>query len=223
MGKADLLPLLLSLRVSVLATLLSVILGLPAAYFLSRFKGRITDLLDTLSTLPVVLPPTVLGYYILVILGRKSPIGQVLEQRFGVTLVFTPAGAVIAATVAALPFVVKNTKAAFLGISEDLINAARLLGRSEWNIVFSIMIPIGWRSIAAGITLAFARALGDFGATLMVAGNIPGKTTTMPIAIYDALLAGNADLANMLVLSMTCVSVFVLYIVNLLGKRVNKG
>ena len=219
----NLFPLSLSFKVSIAATLLSILLGLPIAYYLSRFEGTLADLIDPLTTLPIVLPPTVLGYYLLVLLGRQSTLGKFLEEHFDIMIVFTPAGAVIASSAVAIPFLIKTAKASFSEINEDFLHAARLLGRSEINIFFTIMLPIAWRGIAAGITLTFLRALGDFGTTLMVAGSIPNKTTTMPIAIYDALLAGNKPLANTLVFIMTVVAVFVLYIVNRLERKMKRG
>lgn len=223
MQNINLFPLVLSFRVAVTATLLGVVIGLPIAYFLSRNQGRLADFIDTLTNLPVVLPPTVLGYYILVLLGRQSYIGKFLEEHFNIMIVFTPTGAVIAAMVASIPYLIKSSRAALTDINEDYLNAARLLGRTEFNIFITIMIPIAWRGIISGITLSFARALGDFGTTLMVAGSIPGKTMTMPIAIYDALLAGNKDMANLMVLIMTVVAIIVLYIVNRMERKLKKG
>ncbi|KAF0193808.1 MAG: modB, partial [bacterium] len=173
--------------------------------------------------LPVILPPTVLGYYLLVLLGRQSIIGAFLEDKLNIMLVFTPTGAVIAACIVSIPYLIKSSKTAFLEINEDYINSARLLGRTEINIFFTVMLPIAWRGILAGITMSFARALGDFGTTLMVSGSIPGKTLTMPIAIYDALQAGNKDLANLLVLIMTLISITVLFIINILERKMKRG
>ncbi|MFA9560646.1 molybdate ABC transporter permease subunit [Evansella sp. AB-rgal1] len=219
----NLFPLFLSLRVALTATLFAFIIGIPIAYYLSRSNGRVADIIDTIITLPIVLPPTVLGYYLLVLLGRQSTIGKFLEERFDITIVFTPAGAVIAALVVSIPFLIKSARSAFAGIDPTLLNAARVLGRNELNIFLTIIIPLAWRGIVAGITLGFARALGDFGATLMVAGSIPNQTMTMPIAIYDALLAGDRELANILVFIMTVVSISILYIINRLEKRMIKG
>ncbi|MDT8861951.1 molybdate ABC transporter permease subunit [Alkalihalobacillus sp. MEB130] len=219
MADVNLFPLFLSLRVAATATLLAIIIGIPIAYLLHKSGGKFADILDSFLTLPIVLPPTVLGYYLLVLLGRQSTIGQFLETRFDMTIVFTPTGAVIAALVVSIPFLIKSSRSAFSSIDPTLMKAARVLGRSELSIFFTIIVPLAWRGIAAGITLAFARALGDFGATLMVAGSIPNETMTMPIAIYDALLAGNRELANLLVLIMTTVSIIVLYILNRLEKK----
>jgi molybdate transport system permease protein len=222
MDQINLFPLLLSFRVALTATLFTILIGLPIAFFLSRSKSKFADLLDTLITLPIVLPPTVLGYYLLVLLGRQSGIGRFLEENFNIRIVFTPTGAVIAAMIVSIPFLIKSAKAAFENIDTNIVNAARVLGRSEFNIFLTIIIPLAWRGIVAGITLGFARALGDFGTTLMVAGSIPNKTMTMPIAIYDALLAGNRELANLLVIIMTIVAVTVLFTINRLEKKVSK-
>lgn len=223
MENINLFPLYLSFRVALSATLIGSLCGLPLAYFLSRKQGRLSDFIDTLTNLPVVLPPTVLGYYLLVLLGRQSWIGKFLEEQFDIMIVFTPTGAIIAATVVSIPYMIKASKASLAEINEDYLNAARLLGRSEPNIFITIMIPIAWRGIISGITLSFARALGDFGTTLMVAGSIPYKTQTMPIAIYNSLLAGDYQTANFLVLIMTSVAVLVLYVVNRMEKKMKKG
>ena len=223
MNGINLFPLYLSFQVTITATAISIAVGIPIAYFLSRGKGKLVDFLDTLTNLPVVLPPTVLGYYLLVLLGRQSPIGQFFENTFHTMIVFTPGGAVIAATVASIPFLIKSSKTAFLEVNEDFLNAARLLGRNEFNIFCSIVIPVAWRGILAGITMSFVRALGDFGTTLMVSGSIPNKTLTMPIAIYDALQAGDVKLANLLVFIMTGIAVIMLFIINTLERRMKRG
>jgi molybdate transport system permease protein len=222
MNAADvnLFPLMLSLQVALCATLLSIVIGIPVAWFLSRSGGKRADLADSLLTLPIVLPPTVLGYYLLILLGRQSFIGRFLEETFNVMIVFTPTGAVVASLIVSIPFMIKTARTAFASVDQDLIHAARLLGRTDFNIFFAILVPLAWRGILSGIVLSFARALGDFGTTLMVAGNIPNKTTTMPIAIYDALLAGNKELADLLVLIMTVVAFSILFLLNRLDKKV---
>lgn len=212
-------PLFLSLKVAGLATLLTVLIGIPVALFLakSRLRGKLW--LDAFLSLPMVLPPTVLGYYLLVVIGRQSPLGIFLENKLGITLVFTWPAAVLAALISSLPLMVKTSKAAFSSVDVNLENAARLLGRTEWEIFFTITLPLAWRGIAAGITLAFARALGEFGTTIMVAGNIPGQTQTMPLAIYDAVLAGNTAQANVLVGLITVVALIILLILNRLENK----
>ncbi|MCF6781465.1 MULTISPECIES: molybdate ABC transporter permease subunit [Pseudomonadaceae] len=199
----------LSLKVAGFATVISLVLGTATGFLLARvrFPGR--DLLDTLLTLPMVLPPTVLGYYLLVLLGRRSAFGAWLQDTFGISLIFTWQGAVVAAAIVAFPLVFKPARAAFEGVDGQLENAARVLGVSELAIFFRVTLPLAWRGILAGVLLAFARALGEFGATLMVAGSIPGKTQTLSIAVYEAVQAGQDDVANTLVLitSLVCMAV----------------
>jgi len=204
--------LLLSLKVAGWATLLNLIFGIGVGYLLARkrFPGR--DLLDTLLTLPMVMPPTVLGYYLLVLLGQRSALGAWLQDHFGFSFIFTWQGAVIAAAIVAFPLVFKPARAAFEAVDGQLEQAARVLGISEMAIFFRVTLPLAWRGILAGVLLAFARALGEFGATLMVAGSIPGKTQTLSIAVYEAVQAGQDDVANTLVLltSAVCIAVLLL-------------
>ena len=200
----------LSLQVAGWTTALNLVLGIGVGYLLARtrFVGR--DVLDTLLTLPMVMPPTVLGYYLLVLLGRNGWIGRWLQDSFGIHLIFTLKGAVIAATIVAFPLVFKPARAAFEAIDRQVEEAGRVLGISEIGIFLRITLPLAWRGILAGVLLAFARALGEFGATLMVAGSIPGKTQTLSIAVYEAVQAGQDDIANTLVLITSLVCVVVL-------------
>jgi len=204
-------PLLLSLKVAGTATLIALALGTAAGFALARgrFPGR--DTLDALLLLPMVLPPTVLGYYLLVALGRGSPFGAWLESALGVRLIFTWQGAAIAAAVVAFPLVFKGARAAFESIDPTLEKAGRALGLSAPVIALRITLPLAWRAIVAGGMLAFARALGEFGATLMVAGSIPGRTQTLSLAIYEAVQAGDDARANLMVIvaSVTCVLLLV--------------
>lgn len=199
-------PLLLSLKVAGWATVVATVSGIAVAYGLSRWSSRFCDVVDAFLTLPMVLPPTVTGYYLLVLLGRRGWLGGWLESH-GIQLVFTWQGAVVAATVVAFPMVLKAARAAFLEVDQRLEHAAAVLGTSASAIFFRVSLPLAMRGILAGVLLAFARALGEFGATLMVAGNIPGRTQTLSIAIYEAVQAGNDDTANFLVVvtSITCV------------------
>lgn len=219
---SDLIPLFLSLRLALTATLFGLLIGLPIAWFLGRttWKGR--EILDSLISIPMILPPTVLGYYLLVILGRNSWIGK-LAERLGIPLVFTTRGAIIAATVVSIPFFIKTARSAIEGIPPNLLDAARVLGRTELNIFFSVVIPNAWKGIAAGLVLMFARALGDFGTTLMVSGGIPGKTLTMPIAIYNAMLAGDQTTANLLAFIMAGTALGVLILINVINRQVGRG
>lgn len=223
MGNIDLFPLLLSLKVSFLATLLSLLFGIPIAWVLARLQFPGKKVIDSFITLPIFLPPSVLGYYLLIFIGKKSFIGQTLDFHFGLNLIFTWPAAVIAALLVAMPLLIKSVKTAFEGIDKDIEDAARTLGKSEWQIFLTVTLPLGWRGLLTGTVLAFARAIGDFGTTLMVVGNIPQKTQTMPIAIYDAVLSGNTSLANTLVLVMTVVALSVLLILYKFGESVPGG
>jgi molybdate transport system permease protein len=199
----------LSLQVATWATLACLVLGTGVGYALARWRFPGRDLVDTLLTLPMVMPPTVLGYYLLVLLGRKGWVGGWLHATFGINLIFTLTGAVIAATVVAFPLVFKPARAAFEAVDPQLQDAARVLGVSEAGVFWRVTLPLAWRGILAGVLLGFARALGEFGATLMVAGSIPGRTQTLSIAVYEAVQAGQDDVANLLVLitSVVCVAV----------------
>src|SRR5574343_1715471 len=199
----------LSLKVAGWATLLNLVLGVAAGFALARWRFPGRELLDAVLTLPMVLPPTVLGYYLLVLIGKRGWLGAWLHDSFGINLIFTWQGAVIAATIVAFPLVLKSARAAFEGVDPQLERAARVLGLGEWALFLRVTLPMAWRGILAGVLLAFARALGEFGATLMVAGSIPGKTQTLSIAVYEAVQAGQDDAANLLVavISAVCVSV----------------
>jgi molybdate transport system permease protein len=218
MASIDWFPLLLSLRVAAVATAFVVLIGLAIGWLLARrrFVGR--ELLDAAVTLPLVLPPTVLGYYLLVLLGRESPVGRAIESVTGHSLVFTWQGAVVAAVIGALPLMVKTSRAAIGSVDKDLEDAARTLGHSEWRVFWRVTVPLASRGIAAAAMLAFARALGDFGATLMVAGNIPGRTQTAAIAIYDATQAGRDEYALTLVLILSAAALSLMYATNKLTK-----
>ena len=203
-------PLLLTLKVASFATVGAFVVGVATASLLSRkrFLGR--EWFDAAMTLPLVMPPTVLGYYLIVFLGRNGVIGRWLHDSLGVTLMFTWQGAVIAAAVVSWPLVYKAARAAFEDVDQNLENAARTLGLSEMGVFFRVSFPLAWRGILAGTMLAFARATGEFGATLMIAGNLPGKTQTLSLAVYDAVQAGNDRLAAVLVLITSCVCIVVL-------------
>jgi molybdate transport system permease protein len=214
MRQIDWFPLFLSLRVALIATALVLVIGVALAWLLARrdFFGR--EFLDAIVTLPLVLPPTVLGYYLLILLGRASAIGRAYESLTGHSLVFTWQGAVVAAAVGALPLVVKTARAAIAGVDSDIENVARTLGQTEWGVFRRVTLPLARRGILAAAILAFARSLGDFGATLMVAGNIPGRTQTASIAIYDATQAGRDQEALVLVLILSATALLLMFITN---------
>jgi len=211
-------PLALSFRIATTATLLACLFGIPLAWLLSRraFPGR--DLVSVVVLIPMVLPPTVLGYYLLLLIGRQGPIGRLAEEIGLGRIVFTPTAAVIAAFVASFPFLVRAAQAGFEGVDRAYEEAARTLGRRETSIFFTVAIPLAWRGILAGIALAFARAMGEFGATLMVAGSIPGRTQTASIAIYDAVQTFRLADAHFLALVLSVLAGVVLFAITRLGR-----
>ncbi len=207
----------LSVKVATAATLLNALLGIPLAYVLARrrFWGR--GLVDLLVTLPLILPPTVTGYYLIVLLGRRGLLGAPLFAATGWSIAFTWYAAVVAATVMALPLLVRTASAAIESVDRDLERAAYTLGRSEWRTALEVTLPLARNGLIAGLVLAFARALGEFGATLMLAGNIPGKTATVPLAIYTAVQTGETSEALALVGLLTVLSCAVLVVAGRLG------
>ena len=210
-------PLELSLRVAGLATLISFVAATLMAWLLARKRGPLLALLDAVCTLPLVLPPTVLGYYLILLVGRRGLLGQWLAD-VGINLIFSWQGAVVAATVVVFPLIYKSARAALEQVDPHLENAARTLGSSEWRVFVSVSLPLAWKGIFAGLMLAFARGMGEFGATLMIAGNIPGKTQTLALAIYDAFQAGNDAQAVWLVVITSAVCVSLLMAAELLLK-----
>lgn len=205
-------PLWLTLKVALLATALAGVLGIGLGWWMAhrRFPGR--AVLDATLVLPMVLPPTVVGYYLIVLVGRNGPLGAWLERHFGVTLLFTWQGAVLAATVVALPLIYKAARAAFEETDAGLAQAARTLGAPEWEVFLRISLPLAVRGIGAGLALTFARAMGEFGATLMIAGNLPGRTQTLSVAVYSAVQAGDDPLALRLTLVISAVCIVLLVI-----------
>lgn len=210
----DYFPLVLSLEVAIAATAISLVIALLVAWALSFLEFRGKDLLDAAIALPLVLPPTVLGYYLLIVLGRESWLGRAWESLTGSPLVFTPKAAVIAAIVHSAPLLTKYLRAAIESVDPIYIKAARSLGLPEWTIYLRVVLPLCQRAIAASAVLAFARSLGDFGVTIMIAGNIPGKTQTLSVAIYDAVESGNASLARTLVLIVSAIGLLVVWAAN---------
>jgi len=208
----DFSPLVLSLWVSALATSIIAVFGTLIAYALARkrFFGR--TMLDAFTTLPMILPPTVTGYYLIILLGKNGIIGNYIYKLTGWSVMFTWQAAVIAATVVAIPIMIKSAKAAIESVDIEYEKAAFTLGKSEIETFFLVTLPLAKKGLIAGLVLSFARALGEFGATIMIAGNIPGKTSTMPLAIYRAFQSGEDQLATTLVIILTVVSIAVIYI-----------
>jgi molybdate transport system permease protein len=207
-------PLLLSLRVATLATALVTLVGLALALWLARSDFHGKSIVETMVSLPMILPPSVVGYYLLLFLGRSGPL-----FFLGIRIVFTWPAAVIASAVVALPLMVQSSRAAIAAVDPALEKAAGTLGSPPWKVVWDVTLPLARRGILAGAMLAFARSLGEFGATLMVAGNIPGRTQTLPLAIYDLVQANRMTQANLAVVLMTAVAFMLLFSVNRLGRR----
>ena len=196
----------LSLQVGIAATALSVIVGVPLAWQLARKRSWARDALSTAVLAPMVLPPTVVGYFLLQAVGRNSAVGSALDAAFGFSFVFDWTGAVLAAFLVSAPFLVRTAQAGFEAVDAELQDAARTLGRTELSVFLTVTLPIAWRSVMAGVALGLARAVGEFGATLMIAGSIPGKTRTMPIAIYEAVQTGQTSEAQALAAVLTFVA-----------------
>ncbi len=215
----DLFPLGLSLTVAGVATVIAFMIGVPLAWLLARreFPGR--GVLEIAVLLPMVLPPTVIGYYLLLVAGRRGVVGRAIEAVFGSPLVFTPAAAVLATLVAAAPFLVRSAQGGFEHVDRTYEDAARTLGRSEPAIFFTVSIPLAWRGILAGTTLCFARAMGEFGATLMLAGNIPGRTQTASLAVYDAVQSGDLSRAMTLSLILSGMTGVALWLMTRVGRE----
>ena len=197
----------LTLKVALWATAINTVLGVAVGWLLARHRFVARDAVSAVLTLPLVLPPTVVGYYLLVVIGRRGWLGQWLHDSLGISLIFTWQGAVIAATVVAFPLVLASARSAFEAVDPQLERAARVLGLNERAVFFRVTLPMAWPGILAGVLLVFARSLGEFGATLMIAGSIPGRTQTLSVAVHDAVQAGDDATANLLVaiISVTCV------------------
>ncbi|HEX2926905.1 MAG TPA: molybdate ABC transporter permease subunit [Ruminiclostridium sp.] len=209
----DLSPLWISLKTAVTATVVTFFSGVGVAWFVAEYRGRFKGLIDGVLTLPMVLPPTVVGFFLLVIFGKNGPVGKIL-LLMGARVIFSWPATVIAASVVAFPLMYKTVRGAFEQIDVNIVNAARTLGASEWKIFWRVTIPLAWPGVAAGSVLAFARALGEFGATLMIAGNIPGKTQTILVAIFFAAEGGEMGKALAWVVLIFSISLVVMTLMN---------
>lgn len=210
---AGLTPLWISIKTSLLATFITFFIGIGSAYLVANYKGKYRGIIDSLFTLPLVLPPTVLGFFLLLLFGKNGPMGKLLHLM-DTSVIFTWSATVIAAVVVAFPMMYRSSRSAFEQIDVDLIAAAKTLGLSEWKIFYKIAIPLAWPGIIGGVVLSFARALGEFGATLMIAGNIPGKTQTMPLAIFFKVQAMDYKGAMTWVMTIVAISVVMMFILN---------
>lgn len=216
-----LISLKLSLTVAIAATMAVTIIGGAIGYLLARYRFPGSALIDAIATLPLILPPTVVGFYLLVLLGREGPIGRLIYALTGWSIIFTWQSAVIAAIVMALPLMVRTTRSALESVDPIYLQASYTLGQSEIATFWRVWLPLAWRGILAGIVLSFARALGEFGATLMIAGNIPGVTQTMPMAIYDAVQSGNDTKSMILAIVLSGLSLTILLLTNFLKPQKN--
>lgn len=209
----DFSPLWISLKTAFLATIITSIIGIFISYKMANYKGRGRGFIDGVFTLPLILPPTVIGFFLLLLCGKNGFVGKIF-MNFNRNIIFSWSATVIAATVVAFPMMYRTCRSAFEQIDKNMISAARTLGLSETKIFFKIAIPLAWPGIIGGLVLSFARALGEFGATLMIAGNIPGRTQTMPVAIFFAVESGDMNKAMLWVLIIVAISFIMIFLLN---------
>lgn len=209
----DFSPLWISLKTAFFATIITSIIGIFASYKMANYKGRGRGLIDGIFTLPLILPPTVIGFFLLLLCGKNGFVGKIF-MNFNKNIIFSWSATVIAATVVAFPMMYRTCRSAFEQIDKNMISAARTLGLSETKIFFKIAIPLAWPGIIGGLVLSFARVLGEFGATLMIAGNIPGRTQTMPVAIFFAVESGDMNKAILWVLIIVAISFVMIFLLN---------
>ena len=209
----DVSPVWISLKTTFTATFITFFIGIAVAYLMVNYNGKLRNILDTILTIPILESDLPIGFFLLLIFGINSPIGKSLS-KIGINIIFSWPATVIAAAVVAFPLMYKTTKAAFEQIDRNIVSAARTLGVSEWKVFWKVVLPLAWPGIGAATVLSFARALGEFGATLMIAGNIPNKTETIPIAIYFAAENGEMDKALMWVILIVIISTIVIFLMN---------
>jgi len=209
----DFSPLWISIKTASISTIITFFLGIIISYWMANFKGKSKGIIDGLFTLPLILPPTVVGFFLLLICGKNGPVGKILDL-FNTSLIFSWSATVLAAIVVSFPMMYRTTRSAFEQIDVNIISAARTLGLSEFKIFYKIAIPLGMPGIIGGLVLSFARAIGEFGATLMIAGNIPGRTQTMPLAIFFAAEGGDMQKAMLWVIIIVTLSLFLILILN---------
>ncbi|MEG6584804.1 molybdate ABC transporter permease subunit [Dendrosporobacter sp. 1207_IL3150] len=211
-------PIILSLKVAFISLCFVCVLGIAAAHVMRNYEFTGKTALEAMFTLPLVLPPVVTGFLLLLLIGKQGPIGRFLSDQLQIQIIFTPFAAVLAGTVVSFPLMYQSTKAAFQSIDCNLEDAARTLGASEWRVFLTITLPLAWHGLVSGLILSFARALGEFGATIMVAGNIPGKTQTIPLAIYFAAESNDLTLAGIYVLIISVITFSLIFWLNLWTK-----
>jgi len=218
----DLHPVLLSIQVALVSLCFVFLFGVAAAYVMQKLEFAGKAVLEALFVMPLVLPPVVTGFLLLLLIGKQGPIGKLLGEQFGMQLIFTPYAAILAGTVVSFPLMYQSTKAAFANVDHTLEEAARTLGAGEWRVFLTVTLPLAWQGLVAGLILSFSRALGEFGATIMVAGNIPGKTQTLPLAIYFAAESNDLTLAGIYVLVISLITFSLIFWLNLWTKAKGK-
>ena len=214
-------PVWLSIKAALASLIFVVILGVSSAYAMRKWEFSGKAAVEALFSLPLVMPPVVTGFLLLILIGKNGPIGRFLAETFHAQIIFTPYAAIIAGTVVSFPLMYQSTKAAFQSIDTKLEDAARTLGANEWRVFWTVTLPLAWHGLLSGIVLSFARALGEFGATIMVAGNIPGKTQTLPLAIYFAAESNDMTQAGLYVLIISLITFSMIFGVNLWVRRNN--
>ena len=214
-------PVWLSIKVALASLVFVVILGVSFAYAMRKWEFTGKAAVEAIFSLPLVMPPVVTGFLLLVLIGKQGPIGRFLADTFQTQIIFTPYAAVISGTVVAFPLMYQSTKAAFQSIDSKLEDAARTLGANEWRVFWTVTLPLAWHGLLSGIVLSFSRALGEFGATIMVAGNIPGKTQTIPLAIYFAAESNDMTQAGLYVLIISLLTFSLIFGVNLWVRKKN--
>ncbi|MDU5368281.1 MAG: molybdate ABC transporter permease subunit [Finegoldia magna] len=224
MNNDIMMPIIISLKVSIISTIITSILSIFIAWMMVKFNKKNGSVLEAIITLPLVLPPSILGYILLIVIGNNGLIGKIFYDNFGLSVIFTWKACVIASVIVSFPLMYQNCKASFQSIDKKILNAARTMGASEWKIFFRIAIPLAYTGIISGLILAFARSLGEFGATMMVAGNIPNKTQTIPLAMYYAVERGDKTMANTLMIVVVIFSFSLIYFLNRwIEKRRNRN
>lgn len=214
MNKDIMMPIIISVKVSIIATIITSIMSILIAWLMVRYNKKNGSILEAIITLPLVLPPSILGYILLLIIGNNGLIGKFFYDNFDLSIIFTWKACVIASVIVSFPLMYQNCKSSFQSIDKKILNAARTMGASEWKIFFKLAIPLAYTGIISGLVLAFARSLGEFGATMMVAGNIPYKTQTIPLAMYYAVERGDQKIANTLMIVVVVFSFSLIYFLN---------
>jgi molybdate transport system permease protein len=214
-------PVWLSIKVALASLVFVVIFGVASAYAMRKWDFPGKTALEAIFSLPLVMPPVVTGFLLLILIGKQGPVGKFLEEAFQTQIIFTPYAAVLAGSVVAFPLMYQSTKAAFQSIDSKLEDAARTLGANEWRVFWTVTLPLAWHGLVSGIVLSFARALGEFGATIMVAGNIPGKTQTIPLAIYFAAESNDMTQAGLYVMIISLLTFFMIFGVNMWVRKIN--